>query len=66
MSKRAYMEFRDKLEWEGGISGMLDYGWDDATGNKALDDAWRKLIEAYGEVTNLIATLDSKYDYESE
>lgn len=60
-----YIDFRNKVNWEGGVGGLVEYGWNGDTGDEGLNKAWRDLFHSYNVVQNLIQELDDEYEYES-
>lgn len=42
-----FREFHLKMEWEGGASELVNYGWSESTGDGKLDSLWEKFEAAY-------------------
>lgn len=52
---------RDKIDWEGGLTGALDYGLDVhdmPEGDTELCEAWDKLATAYRALAPLTAAVE--------
>lgn len=66
----------EKIEWEGGIAGALDYGFaeiDDYDVPDDLKDAWAEMSDVWDEfesqrmiVQELLNTYASKYETDKE
>lgn len=55
-----FLEFYDKMDWEGGIEGIIRHGHN-GSGFSNLDDALTAVEEAMDTVDNLIFTIQTKY-----
>ena len=48
--------FLDKMEWEGGIEGIIHYGWsaEEIHGDKKLAQLYKKAFKAFVELHNYL------------
>lgn len=58
--KQQFIDFNDKLEWEGGITGLMTYGLVES-GDVELDSYMSQLMELNDMAENRLYELRTKY-----
>lgn len=66
MNVEKYVYFLNKLEWEGGLEGLVCYGWDESTGDNKLDIYIEQLDSLIVDINARMRFLAQRYDKEIE
>lgn len=59
-----FLAFHNKLEWEGGIGELINYGWSDSTGDARLDSLWEQLDSVMNDVDRRVTQLYNEHSDE--